>query len=181
MDPASKANLSAILDALSHLTRGAVTRRALAAASKKRQRLDSPLGGGYPGFLFSGGYPLNRMVLSSWVFDPVYFIHRSSVAPTTCKSSTCLTTCRCLGESAKNRAGSLGESAKNRAGSLGETAFGTGNCLDSHKPVEIGDLRPCGPCVAHGIPESPNRPAEAADGPLRGRERGNPSSLADLD
>ena len=43
------------------------------------------------------------------------------------------------------------------------------NCFKSHKPVEISDLRPCGPCLAQGIPESPIRRAKAADGPLRGR------------
>ena len=31
-------------------------------------------------------------------------------------------------------------------------AFTVENWPESHKPVEISDLRPCGPCVAQGIP-----------------------------
>ena len=57
-------------------------RRAALPHSKKRQRLDSPLGGGYPGFLFSGGFPSTGWF---WFlgFDPV-ILFTVVVAPTTC-------------------------------------------------------------------------------------------------
>ena len=43
------------------------------------------------------------------------------------------------------------------------------NSLESHKPVEIGDLRPWCACRGAGYTESPTRRGGAADGPLRGR------------
>ena len=45
-----KGNLSVIPAVLSRSRGGAVTRRAVAQRRSPRQRLDSPLGGGYPGF-----------------------------------------------------------------------------------------------------------------------------------
>ena len=49
--------------------------------------------------------------------------------------------------------------------------LGVENSPDSHKPVEIGDLGAQG-ALRFGGARGPNRPAEAADGPLKGRERG---------
>ena len=43
--------------------------------------------------------------------------------------------------------------------------FAVENSPESHKPVEISDLRPCVPCVAQGIP----RVQPAAQRPLTGR------------
>ena len=45
------------------------------------------------------------------------------------------------------------------------SAFAVENSPESHKPVEISDLRPCVPCVAQGIP----RVQPAAQRPLTGR------------
>ena len=50
------------------------------------------------------------------------------------------------------------------------------NSLESHKPVEIGDLRPWCACRGAGYTESPTRRGGAADGPLRAGE--NPWKLS---
>ena len=47
------------------------------------------------------------------------------------------------------------------------------NSQESHKPVEISDLRLLTIQEARGDTESPTRSAKAAEGPLRGQERGD--------
>ena len=62
----------------------------------------------------------------------------------------------------------------------GVSALHVENCPESHKPVEISDLRPPGRSGLWGIPKSPTRHA----GPLTGRleaGKGEISSLAGLD
>ena len=64
-------------------------------------------------------------------------------------------------------------------GRLGVSRMPVEKCPESYKPVEIGDLGPCGAWVGGGYTEV-QPPGKAADGPLRGR-KGETSGLADLD
>ena len=65
----------------------------------------------------------------------------------------------------------LAESTKNGVCNVGGKHVE--NSPESHKAVEIGDSRAQGDLRSGRPLEGPNRPTEAADGPLRGRERGD--------
>ena len=74
-------------------------------------------------------------------------------------------------EWSKNRGGMFPEWSK--IGFANVPRMVVENCPDSHKPVEIGYLRHYGDPAPVGMVRGTIRRGKAADGPLRGQERGD--------
>ena len=78
------------------------------------------------------------------------------------------------GESTRMLEESSGESTRMLEESSGEsTRMLVENSPDSHNPVENQRFTRSGRFEKWGSPRGPNRPAEAADGPLRAGQGGN--------
>ena len=124
--------------------RGAVTRRAVAQRRSRASGLTSPLGVGYPGVLI-------LVLLSGRLPDPLRYgvsLFFSASYPQVRRS--CYLFFNYLFFNYL-----YGSALCPYLSGRGVCALPVGGCPESHKPVEISDLRPPGRSGLWGIPKSP--------------------------